>query len=138
MALRQTFAKEGKTLRRKAGGYAHARQFKRLTRTTQRQRTILGKLIREVRGKSAAGFINPSVSPFTLSSLSTLLERADRIRTQKKNDKNDKNKLYALHAPEVECIRERQSPQPLRVWRQGEPGGDAQAGLDRGGQTFPR
>ena len=32
MALRQTFAKEGKTLRRKAGGYAHARQFKRLTR----------------------------------------------------------------------------------------------------------
>ena len=51
VALRQTFAKEGKTLRRKAGGYAHARQFKRLTRTTQRQRTILGKLIRELRAK---------------------------------------------------------------------------------------
>ena len=28
-------------------------------------------------------------------------ERADRIRTQKKNDKN---KRYALHAPEVQCI----------------------------------
>ena len=44
--LRQTFAKQGKTLRRKAGGYAHACQFKRLARTTKRQRTILGKLIR--------------------------------------------------------------------------------------------
>ena len=29
------------------------------------------------------------------------LERAERIRTQQRHDKN---KLYALHAPEVECI----------------------------------
>ena len=104
IALRQSFAKEGKTLRRKAGGYAHARQFKRLARTVKRQRTILGKLIREVHGKLAAGAIDThqtGVSPFTISSLTTLLERADRIRTQQKHDKN---KLYALHAPEVECI----------------------------------
>ena len=101
VALRQSFAKEGKTLRRKAGGYAHARQFKRLARTVKRQRTILGKLIRELRFKLDVGAINTGVSPFTLSSLNTLLERADRIRTQKRTDKN---KLYALHAPEVECI----------------------------------
>ena len=86
IALRQSFAKEGKTLRRKAGGYAHARQFKRLTRAVKRQRTIVGKLIRELRGKLAVGAINPSVSPFTLSSLTTLLERADRIRTQQKTE----------------------------------------------------
>ena len=49
MVLRQTFAKEGKTLRRKAGGYAHAKQSKRLARTVKRQRTIVGRLIREVR-----------------------------------------------------------------------------------------
>jgi len=30
--FKQTFAKEGKELRRKAGGYAHAKQFKRLRR----------------------------------------------------------------------------------------------------------
>ena len=30
IACKQTYAKEGKTLRRKAGGYAHAKQFKRL------------------------------------------------------------------------------------------------------------
>jgi len=102
ISLRQTFAKEGKTLRRKAGGYAHARQFKRLKRTLKRQRTIAGKLIREVRGKMGA--INPARSAphaTALASLTTVLERAERIRTQQPQDKN---KLYALHAPEVECI----------------------------------
>jgi IS5 family transposase len=101
MVLRQTFAKEGKTLRRKAGGYAHAKQFKRLARTIKRQRTIVGKLIREVRGKLDSRAFDASASPFTLTSFNTLLERADRIRTQQRKDKN---KLYALHAPEVECI----------------------------------
>ena len=43
IALRQSFAKEGKALKRKAGGYAHAKQFNRLKRTVKRQRTI-GKL----------------------------------------------------------------------------------------------
>ena len=47
IALRQSFAKEGKTLKRKARGYAHAKQFKRLQRTVKRQRSIVGKLIRE-------------------------------------------------------------------------------------------
>jgi IS5 family transposase len=49
--LKQTFAKEGKELRRKAGGYAHAKQLRRLRRTTKRQRTIVGKLIREIKRK---------------------------------------------------------------------------------------
>jgi transposase, IS5 family len=107
ISLRQSFAKEGKALRRRAGGYAHAKQFKRLARTIKRQRTIVGKLIREVRGKleaqrrEADSNPNPNPNPNPLAALSTLLERADRIRTQQKGDKN---KLYALHAPEVECI----------------------------------
>ena len=99
MSLRQTFAKEGKMLRFKSGGYAHAKQFKRLKRTLKRQRTIVGILIREVRGKMAADAV-PAAGK-ALFSLTTLLERAERIRTQQQKDKN---KLYALHAPEVECI----------------------------------
>lgn len=99
ISLRQTFAKEGKALRPKAGGYAHAKQFKRLARTVKRQRTIVGKLIREVRGKLQSGI--ETINPNAHAALTTLLERADRIRTQQKKDKN---KLYALHAPEVECI----------------------------------
>jgi transposase, IS5 family len=110
--MRQTFAKEGKALRFKSGGYAHAKQFKRLKRVLKRQRTIVGILIREVRGKMAAATpvggeasSSPNATNTThttaLSSLTTLLERAERIRTQQPKDKH---KLYALHAPEVECI----------------------------------
>lgn len=51
ITLKQTFAKEGKALRRKAGGYAHARQFRRLRRAVKRQRTILGIVLREIRRK---------------------------------------------------------------------------------------
>ena len=101
ITLRQSFAKEGKALKRKAGGYAHAKQFKRLQRTVKRQRTIVGKLIREVRSRLSAGAFSLAARPTTLAALYTLLERADRIRIQQPKDKN---KLYALHAPEVECI----------------------------------
>ena len=49
IAFEQKFAEEGRELRRKAGGYAHAKHFKRLRRTVKRQRTILGALLRHAR-----------------------------------------------------------------------------------------
>lgn len=39
MVLRQTFEKEGRSLKRRAGGYAHAKQFRRLRKVLKRQRT---------------------------------------------------------------------------------------------------
>jgi len=48
ITLKMTYEREGKTLRRRAGGYAHAKQFKRLKTVLKRQRTILGVLVREV------------------------------------------------------------------------------------------
>lgn len=51
IALKMTYEREGKTLRRRAGGYAHAKQFKRLKTVIKRQRTILGVLVREVTRK---------------------------------------------------------------------------------------
>lgn len=51
ISLKQTFAQAGKELRRKAGGYAHAKQFKRLRRVLKRQRTVLGIVLREIRRK---------------------------------------------------------------------------------------
>ena len=110
IALKQTYAQEGKTLRHKAGSYAHPKQFKRLRKTVKRQRTILGVVMREVQRKldadkaavAAGGAPAHQASSLSaLSSLTTLLERAERIRTQQRNTKN---KLYALHAPEAECI----------------------------------
>ena len=121
ISLKQTYAQEGKTLRRKAGGYAHAKQFKRLRKTVKRQRTILGVVMREVQRKlsadqakvAAAGApANEAIeasSPKALGNLATLLERAERIRTQQRNTKN---KLYALHAPEVECISKGKARNP--------------------------
>jgi len=116
--LKQTFAAEGKEMRPKAGGYAHAKQFKRLRKVVKRQRTILGVVTREVQRKVdaqaqaiAAGGA-PALEPsgaLALSALTTLLERAERVRTQQRFDKN---KLYALHAPEVECIGEGKARKP--------------------------
>jgi len=95
IALKLTHEREGKTLRRRASGYAHAKQFKRLKRVLRRQRTILGSLLREVRRKMA---VLPQAAQ---EALNVWLERAERIHTQRPHDKG---KLYALHAPEVECI----------------------------------
>jgi transposase, IS5 family len=106
ISLKQTFAFEAKTLRRKAGGYAHAKQFKRLKKAVKRQRTILGVVMREVQRKLDA-LVAPE--PAGLSALKTSLERAERIRTQQPNHKN---KLYALHAPEVECIGKGKARKP--------------------------
>ena len=63
----------------------------------KRQRTILDILIRQTQRKMSASTANVAA----LSALNTWLERAERIRSQ---HRTDKNKLYALHAPEVECI----------------------------------
>lgn len=94
--LKQTFAREGKRLSWKAGRYAHARQGRRMRRAIGRQRTIVGRLIREI-GRKMPAHLDASAH----AKLQELLHRAQRIRDQRPRDKN---KLYALHAPEVECI----------------------------------
>ena len=116
IALKQTFAKEGKELRRKAGGYAHAKQFNRLRRTVKRQRTILGALMRDAqRGLQAISQASSQVmagrepTALAIAELMLWLERAQRIRTQQRHSKN---KLYALHAPEVECIGKGKARKP--------------------------
>lgn len=131
IALKQTFSKEGKALRRKAGGYAHAKQFKRLRRTVKRQRTILGIVLREVRRKLP---IATGLSVATLSGLNTLLDRAERIRTQQRKDKD---KLYALHAPEVECIGKGKARKPYEFGVKASIAVTHKSGLMVGARTFP-
>ena len=90
IVLKQTFAKEGKSLRWQAGRYAHAKQFKRMRKAIHRQRTIVGKLLRTVKAH-----------PEKIGLHHTMLERIEKLLNQKVKDKN---KIYALHAPEAECI----------------------------------
>jgi hypothetical protein len=78
--LKQTFAKEGKALRWRAGGYAHAKQFRRLKGVLKRQRTILGVVMREVQRKMQGVGFAPD-QPKAVSDLSMWLERAERIRS---------------------------------------------------------
>ena len=143
IALKQTYAREGKTLRRKAGGYAHAKQFKRLRKAIKRQRTILGVVMREIQRKLDADRAtvttsttpaNEPNSPKALSNLATLLQRAERIRTQQRNTKN---KLYALHAPEVECISKGKARNPYEFGVKVSLAVTHKQGLMVGARSFP-
>ncbi|MBP6711792.1 MAG: IS5 family transposase [Propionivibrio sp.] len=129
--FKQTFAKEGKELRRKAGGYAHAKQFKRLQRVVKRQRTILGIVLREIKRKLTT---TTTELPNTVVRLNALLERAERIRTQRPKDKN---KLYALHAPEVECIGKGKARKPYEFGVKASVAVTHKSGLMVGARTFP-
>ncbi len=130
IGLKQTFAKEGKALRCKAGGYAHAKQFKRLRRVVKRQRTVLGIVLREIQRK----FATASGSALALTRLNTLMVRAERIRTQQPKDKN---KLYALHAPEVECIGKGKARKPYEFGVKTSIAVTHRSGLMVGARTFP-
>ena len=131
--LKQTFAKEGKALRWRAGGYAHAKQFRRMRKVVKRQRTILGIVMREVQRKLRALDFVPAQSK-ALSDLSMWLERAERIRTQQRADKN---KLYALHAPEVECIGKGKARKPYEFGVKSAVVVSHKDGLMLGARTFP-
>jgi IS5 family transposase len=143
IALKQTFAQEGKTLLRKAGGYAHAKQFKRLRKTVKRQRTILGVVMREVQrkldanGAAAAAGGASAGEPGTAKAITDLmmwLERAQRIRTQQRDTKN---KLYALHAPEVECISKGKARNPYEFGVKVSLAVTHKQGLMVGARSFP-
>jgi IS5 family transposase len=106
--LKQTFAKEGRDLARKAGRYAHARQWGRMKRVIKRQRTIVGRLQREVDRK--AGAIGAAVR----QALAETLNKARRIVDQSGQRKavDGQPKLYAWHASEVDCISKGKARQP--------------------------
>ena len=100
IALKQTFAQEGQQLNHKAGRYAHARQFKRMRRAIKRQRTIVGRLQREIERKASV------MTAAVRQTLRESLNKAQRIHAQSGQRKAapGQSKLYAWHAPEVDCI----------------------------------
>lgn len=126
--LRQSYARIGPKLQRQAGGYAHAKQFKRLRRVLKRQRTVLGRLLRDVQrqlvGASEAARI----------ALTPWLDRAERLHQQRPKDKD---KLYALHAPEVECIGKGKARQPYEFGVKVGLAITARQGLIVGARSFP-
>ena len=100
ITLRQNYNRVGPRLSMMAGRYAHAKQFKRMRRALKKQRTVLGRLIRDIE-RRAKGSLSDVMSE--------ALSRATRLHQQKPHDKN---KLYSWHAPEVECIGKGKARKP--------------------------
>ncbi|MBK4739411.1 IS5 family transposase, partial [Noviherbaspirillum pedocola] len=95
LALRQNYNRVAPRLARQVAHYAHARQFKRMRRALRALRSRVGRVQRDIERQLQRV---PSASR---ERLNELLGRTRRILQQRPKDKN---KLYALHAPEVECI----------------------------------
>jgi len=92
--LRQNYNREAPRMALKVGRYAHAKQFKRMNRELRTLKIRVGRVYRDVQR-------NIDVIPEEhRAKANDLLLRVNRILTQQRKDKN---KLYALHAPEVEC-----------------------------------
>ncbi len=127
ITLRQSYEREGPSLRRRAGGYAHAKQsIKRLNRVLRRQRTVLGRLIRDIERK---------IDHATASiSLRTTPERAEQLPVQHRQAKGE---LYALHALEVECISKGKSRHPYEFGVKMGLAVIAKIGLIVGARSFP-
>ena len=93
--MRQNYNREAPRLALQVGRYAHARHFKRMRGALRTLRTRVGRVHRDIERQM------DKVPEQQQAELKELLCRTRRILTQKPKDKN---KLYALHAPEVECI----------------------------------
>jgi IS5 family transposase len=93
--LRQSYLRLAKRAAIMVGRYTHAHQFKRARRQLKFLGTRLGRIIRDVRRKiDGDAVLEARFGP--------LLDLAQRIRLQDQHQRGPK--VYALHAPEVECI----------------------------------
>ena len=93
--LRQSYLRVAKRAAIMVGRYTHAHQFKRARKALKFLRTRLGRLIRDI-GRKIDG-------DDELEALfRPLLILASQVRHQDQRQRG--RKVYALHAPEVECI----------------------------------
>ncbi|UVO33110.1 IS5 family transposase [Bradyrhizobium arachidis] len=93
--LRQSYLRLAKRAAIMVGRYTHAHQFKRARRQLKFLRTRLGRIIRDIRRKiDGDAVLEARFGP--------LLGLAQQVRSQDQHQRGPK--VYALHAPEVECI----------------------------------
>ena len=89
--LRRSYSRKGKEALIKQNRYRHAGQHQRANKMKKKLKTYLGRVVRDIRRKACD----------IDSDLNALLCKADRLLARQRDSKN---KLYAIHAPEVECI----------------------------------
>lgn len=103
--LKQTYAREGQALSRQAGRYAQARQFQRMRKAINRQRTMVGRLLREVQRKATQHS----------QAMAEALAKAGRVLAQTRGKKTDspQGKLFSWHALEVRCFSKGKAKTPF-------------------------
>ncbi len=95
ITLRQSYVRVARHARREVARLLHTGGHPQGMRHLRKMRTWVGRLYRDIARKTEG---KPAAKD---SHLAMVMERVGRLMTQKPDDKN---KLYALHAPEVECI----------------------------------
>jgi transposase, IS5 family len=92
--LRQSYLRLATRARREVGRLIHGRGHKQAMRFLRKMRTWAGRLVRDIERKiEGQAELRDACAP--------KLERVKQLLAQKPDDKS---KIYALHAPEVECI----------------------------------
>jgi IS5 family transposase len=95
LRLRQSYRRVAKRAAIMVGRYTHARQFQRARRRLKFLRVRLGRVIRDIQRQIAG-------RPELVAKFAPLLSLASQVRAQEQRQRG--RKIYALHAPEVECI----------------------------------
>lgn len=99
--LRQSYVRVGPRLLFKNNRYGYARQTRRMRRTTAKLKTVLGRVVRDLERRL------PAHAESVQAAFAEPLALTRRLLAQQRQDKH---KLYALHAPEVECIAKGKVP----------------------------
>jgi IS5 family transposase len=99
--LRQSYVRVGPRLLFKNNRYGYARQTRRMRRTTAKLKTVLGRVVRDLERRL------PAQAESVQAAFAEPLALTWRLLAQQRQDKH---KLYALHAPEVECIAKGKVP----------------------------
>jgi IS5 family transposase len=97
VALRQSYTRVSTRARREVAGLLHRGRHRQAERAVRRMRTWLGRLVRDITRKIAGA------AKAVRAAFATPLERIARLLRQRREDRG-REKIYALHAPEVECI----------------------------------
>ncbi len=106
LKLRQSYERVGKRMLIKQQRYAHAHQFRRANKALKKLKTYLGRVMRDIARKIAG-------DQALEATFASALSLAHRVRFQKRRpEPGEGRKVYALHAPEVECIGKGKAHKP--------------------------
>lgn len=103
IALRQSYLRVAKRTAIMVGRYTHAHQFKRANRALKFLRIRLSRLIRDINRKIGDDpVLDGKFAP--LRSLAVQVRFQNQHQRGRKSPPSTRSRVYALHAPEVECI----------------------------------